>query len=313
MAQDKIVSIVVPVYNRRTTICRCLDAIANQDGIDRFTLIVVDNNSTDGTPETVRRWMAAHGNVDVLLMQEHEQGAARARNAGLEAVKTPYVMFFDSDDEMLQGHLSRLLDGIVAYPDADILGWDVMCELPNGKEYLTPYIPGRPLYNQIVNSIHSTERYAAKTGFVRRVGGWCDSLRGWDDYELGVRLVLGNPVAVKLREPSRRPLVKAYFTGESITGSSFATDPGKWEDALGLIEAEVRAAKPEALCWVGFRRAVLAGMYAREGAEAEALRLLKESVTDGFGKVKSRIVYHFTRIFGRGARYAAALFMKRGE
>lgn len=311
MTEEKLVSIVVPVYNRRATICRCLDAIAKQDGISRFTLVVVDNNSDDGTSETVGEWKEAHRHIDTVVLRETVQGASRARNTGLAAVTTPYVMFFDSDDEMLQGHLHRMLDGIAAHPEADILGWNVMCELPNGKEYLTPYIIGRQLYNQIVNSIHSTERYAVKTDYIRRVGGWSDTLRGWDDYELGVRLVLGSPVAVKLGEPSRRPLVKAYFTGESITGSSFSSDTGKWEEALDLIETEVRDVRPEALCWVGFRRAVLAGMYAREGANAEASRLLKKSVTDGFGNVKSRIIYYFTLTFGRGARYAAALFMKK--
>lgn len=306
---SKLVTIVMPVYNRENTVVRTLDSIGRQDAIDYFTLIVVDNASTDKSADAVMKWRSSNAQVDMKLVIESKKGAAVARNAGLSAVMTPYVMFFDSDDEMLSGHLRRLVEGITRYPDADILGWKSVCELPDKREYVAPYAVRRPLYNQLANSILSTEHYAVRTDFIRKIGGWCERLNGWDDYELGVRLVLAKPVMVKLPEPEQGPLVKAYFTGESITGNSFSAVPTKWEDALDIIEDELKAKRPEALGWVGFRRAVLAGMYEREGARDDARRLLSRSTASGFGFIAEKLSYHLTRMFGRGARYVASIFM----
>ena len=102
MMTENHASIVVPVYNRATAIVRCLDSIAMQRGVEAFSVIVVDNNSTDGSAAAVSAWHDAHSEIDLMQVTETRQGAAAARNKGLNMVTTPYVMFFDSDDEMRQ-------------------------------------------------------------------------------------------------------------------------------------------------------------------------------------------------------------------
>lgn len=309
MMTEKIVSIVVPVYNRAATIIRCLDSIAMQRGVDAFSVIVVDNNSTDGSQDEIKKWHERHKEIDLHLTDEQQQGAAAARNKGLSMAMTPYVMFFDSDDEMKQGHLERLVNGIKAHPEADILGWNMLYELPSGKNYLTKFITERPIYNHLTKVILATENYAVKTDFIRKAGGWDSRLRGWDDYELGLRMLLSEPVLVKLDNDDDEPLVCPRFTEDSITGRLFSTDPEKWEKALDLIEDELKAKCRDALCWVGFRRAVLAGMYKREGADAEAKRLLTTAPCKRFGRVKAMICYQITRFAGKGARHAASLML----
>ena len=309
MKTEKLATIIIPVYNREATIVRCLDSIANQREIDRFELILVDNNSTDNSVHEIREWIKRNSNLRTTLISEHIQSASAARNAGLDIASTPYVMFFDSDDEMLQGHLERLLNGLVQHPDADIFGWDIICQLPDMRWYKAPFKCNRPMFDHIVHSSLATQRFASKTQFFKSVGSWDSTLPGWDDLELGVRLVAAKPKMIKLNNPDDTPLVKTYFTSNSITGSSFSASPEKWEIALDRIEKTIRTKQPDKLYLVAFRRAALAGIYAREGAKSDARRLLKKATAKGFGKIKARAVYETARVFGRGTRLLASLLL----
>ena len=309
MMNETLVTIIVPVYNREATIIRCLDSIVNQRGIERFELILVDNNSTDNSVEEIKHWIKRNTKLKTKLIREHTQSAGAARNAGLKLVVTPYVMFFDSDDEMLQGHLERLLNGISQNPDADIIGWDTTCQLPDMRWYGASFKCDRPMYSHIINSSLATQRYATKTQFFKSAGGWNSTLPAWNDLELGVRLVSLKPKMVKLSDPPEGPLVKTYFTSNSITGSSFSATPDKWEAALDKIEGTIIKSFPNELYLVAFRRAVLAGIYAREGAKSDAKRLFKKATAIGFGKIKARAVYETARVFGRGTRLLASLLL----
>lgn len=288
---------------------RTLDSIAGQCVEDRIDLIVVDNNSTDGSVAAVARWHASHPEIDLTILSEPRPGAAVARNTGLAAVTTPYVMFFDSDDLMLPGHVKRAVEGVEEHPEADILGWDIDCQLPDGRFIRPRFVVENPIYNHLVFVILSTQRYMARTELVRRVGGWDADLKGWNDFELGVRLLSVRPNLVKIDKAGSRPLVIRYFTEESITGTMYSVKPDEWELSLDRIEMTLREKCPRALCWVGYRRAVLAALYAREGDKSDARRLLSMASCKGCGRLMTMAIYWFTRVFGRGSRVIASRFM----
>lgn len=300
MKEDKIAAIVIPVYNRESTIVRCLDSIAGQKGIDRFELIVVDNGSTDSSVETMQIWKADHPDVAVQLLHQSRRGACAARNRGLESVTEPYTLFFDSDDEMLPGHLARLLTAINKHPDTEVFGWDITCELRDGRLYRAPFISDDALFNHLRVTTFATQRFAVRTELVRSAGGWDEDLAGWNDYEFGTRLLLLSPKIMKL-EDTDRPLVMTYFTEDSITGRSFSPTPQKWENSLDGIEELLSINRPDLLKVVAFRRAILAGIYAKEGAHDDSRRLLAKAIAPGFGRAKAVFCHTVIRTLGRGA------------
>ncbi|MDE6511022.1 MAG: glycosyltransferase family 2 protein, partial [Muribaculaceae bacterium] len=97
-------TVVVPVFNRALLIRRCLDSIYGQT-YRPLSVIVVDNASTDSTFSEVEAWIEAHveEGFSIRLLSEERQGAAYARQKGLEHTLTDKVMFFDSDDVMRPG------------------------------------------------------------------------------------------------------------------------------------------------------------------------------------------------------------------
>lgn len=110
------ISVIVPLYNRERYITQCLDSILSQDFSGDLQVIVVDDGSTDESIQLVRKY----GEKVRLIEKDsncHEQGAAAARNRGLDAVECEFVAFLDSDDYYLEGYLRRMVAELLANPD----------------------------------------------------------------------------------------------------------------------------------------------------------------------------------------------------
>ena len=98
-----LVTVVVPAFNRARTIQAALKSIQAQSRAEWQT-IVVDDGSHDGTPDTVLQLAREDGRIS-LLRHEYNRGAQAARNTGIQAAKTLWVAFLDSDDQWLPNSL----------------------------------------------------------------------------------------------------------------------------------------------------------------------------------------------------------------
>ncbi len=101
------ISVIVPNYNGSRTIGRCLEALF-ASSYDNFEVVVVDDCSTDGSPEIIRRFPCK----PVLLHQR--SGASRARNVGAQNSSGEVLFFIDSDCMVQRDTLSRVSRAVVA-------------------------------------------------------------------------------------------------------------------------------------------------------------------------------------------------------
>ena len=102
------VSVVVPVLNGEDTVRDCLVSLLATDyPEERYEIVVVDNGSTDGTREIVRR-------LPVRYVTEPERGLSHARNRGVEATDGDVVAFIDCDCFASTRWLSELVEGLEA-------------------------------------------------------------------------------------------------------------------------------------------------------------------------------------------------------
>lgn len=100
-------SVIVPFYNVQTyapDTLRSLRANARED----FEFILVDDCSTDGTADMLRR---AQEEIPGVVVRRHQQngGLATARNTGLDAARGEYLAFLDGDDWLAPGYYAELL------------------------------------------------------------------------------------------------------------------------------------------------------------------------------------------------------------
>jgi glycosyltransferase involved in cell wall biosynthesis len=94
MADAPLVSVIVPVRNRRELLRQTLDALAAQEFTD-FEVIVVDDGSTDGSAEEAERDAAA--GRDVRVVPGTGEGAVTARQLGVKEARGDILAFTDSD------------------------------------------------------------------------------------------------------------------------------------------------------------------------------------------------------------------------
>ncbi|MBQ1298826.1 glycosyltransferase family 2 protein [Candidatus Saccharibacteria bacterium] len=103
------VSVIVPVYNGEKTIGQCLDSLVEQSH-KKIKIICVDDGSTDGTSEILNRYRKKYRRVQII--NQKNGGRSLARNTGLKAVKTKYVMFCDSDDWYEKNMCENMIDAM---------------------------------------------------------------------------------------------------------------------------------------------------------------------------------------------------------
>lgn len=300
-------SIVIPVKDRENLILRCLDSVYNQS-YRPIRLIVVDNDSKDNTVAAVEEWKAKHESDDftVTILSEQRPGAAAARNRGLLEVDTDYMMFFDSDDVMLPELSITVMEAFDRDKKLDMVYWRTA--VVNEREEVIPkrFAKFDLIRRQIYNGILSTQAFAVRTSFLKRCGGWNASLRVWDDWELGFRLLL-NEVNIK---GVFRVLTHIYPQKVSITGINHYSKAGLWEKAIEECEKDVDklsegSFRDRLLDMLIYRRINLAALYSREGATELGEELFKKTIASShlsvWRKKLARFIYNYTRRGGRAA------------
>lgn len=118
------ISIIVPVYNSKNTIKRCIDSILSQSFSD-FELILIDDGSIDKSAYICDEYKKSDNRVIVVHNTNH--GVSFTRNTGLELAKGEYITFIDSDDYVEEDYLKNLFNPqfdftVCGYTTVDNLG-----------------------------------------------------------------------------------------------------------------------------------------------------------------------------------------------
>lgn len=128
------ISVVIPTYNRSTTIKRALDSVFRQS-IGKIEIIVVDDASTDNTEEIINELSKTHPELSYYKFSKNK-GACAARNKGIELAKTNYVTFLDSDDEWHPNKI-EIQGSFLEKNDYDVVICSVL-RIEKGKEVIYP-------------------------------------------------------------------------------------------------------------------------------------------------------------------------------
>ncbi len=107
---NKLISIIVPVYNTEKYIEACLRSIKEQSYRD-FEVIIVDNNSSDDSLRLIKKEIKGHKQFS--LLSEKKAGQGNARNAGLRRAKGELICFVDSDDLIAKDYLKWLYESMM--------------------------------------------------------------------------------------------------------------------------------------------------------------------------------------------------------
>lgn len=118
-------SVIVCCFNSSTRIAPTLDHLRRQDFSepDGFEIIVVDNNSTDGTTAVARTaWDSSPCTIPFKVVSETRQGLSYARERGLAEARAGFVVFVDDDNWLAPDYLARMLRLMRVHPRAALIG-----------------------------------------------------------------------------------------------------------------------------------------------------------------------------------------------
>ena len=158
--------VVIPTYNRKGLLQKTLESFAAAEVPDHLdvSLIVCDNNSTDGTPEVARE-AAASSPLPVRYVLATGQGSSSARNAGVLAGTSDLIGFVDDDEEVEPDWL-MVIAREFADPSIDFIGGPY---LPNWVQPAPDWLP--PGFHSVIGAIPPKPRESFATFPGNLMGG----------------------------------------------------------------------------------------------------------------------------------------------
>jgi glycosyltransferase involved in cell wall biosynthesis len=209
--------------NRADTIVVAVNSVLAQSFAD-LEVIVVDDGSTDGTPEIVKAIQDSRLRV---IVHPENRGVSAARNTGIKAALAPWIAFQDSDDEWLPAKLERQMARIAQQGPHCVGGYCGMIIVGSaalgGEGPATErYHPGPEfdpregdiLQSLLRDSLISTQTLVARRDLLLEIGGFDEALPALVDWDCVLRLARRGPFAFV-----DEPLVRQYFSQNSITRS----------------------------------------------------------------------------------------------
>ena len=225
---DYRVSVVIPNYNNADYIEDCIVSIENQT-YPIEEIIVVDDCSKDNSLEVLDKLAKEYDNLQVIALKENG-GVSHARNTGLAAVKTPYVIFIDGDDIYLNSDkIKNEMALVKKYKEEfgkDIAAYSRTWYLTRdgvpyeGYRYRYKHYNQGNIFKRIVTDKYAftiMRDYCFSAEYLRRVNGYDEKSCLWEDKD----------VILKLSKE-----IEFYYTGEIGTGyrqtqSGLSSKPAK--------------------------------------------------------------------------------------
>ena len=267
------ITICIPVFNREEIVKRTLESVKAQT-YRPLRVILVDNNSSDGTLSTLQEWKEANQaeNFMIDVLVQPIPGACAARNLALDNVESDWTLFFDSDDTMPSNHIETIVDFINSPRGrkADVIGWSRRIHFQDGTSVEKSFTTRNPLFNNIAHASFATQGYLAKTELFRKAGKWNKVLKRGQDIELGNRLLRLKPKLAFIEnhyvdvfdQPesiSNKQSVHSLIESFEIIRSNFPNKKRHWVDLQILLR--VALAERKRGVSIGYKHEIFARVH----------------------------------------------------
>lgn len=222
---EKLVSIIMPTYNRAHVIPRAIKSVLKQT-YQNWELLIIDDGSADNTEQVI---MAIDDSRICYVKLPENKGACYARNRGLERAKGEYIAFLDSDNVWMKNYLEERIKTLESSP-AKVGGvFGSFMQMCKGKQTVKfppeEYAKGirdnkshRALVKQMLfDNVIDTNTIVLKRKCVGKVSGFNDNLKRLQDWEYFFRVLCFSGYRLIFRDDC---LVRNYIQKDSITRKS---------------------------------------------------------------------------------------------
>lgn len=288
MERAPLVTVVIPAFNAEATVARTLQSVLAQT-FEHLEVLVVDDGSTDSTPQIVRD--LARGDARIRVLRQENGGVARARNLGIRSARGAYVAPVDADDLWHPTKIEKQMAVLLAADPATAF---VYCasRIIDEEDRIVGQPPsyrfrGWVLHRHVVvNFVGNGSALLMRRAAVLECGGYDASLR-----DRGLQGAEDSLLQLQLATRYRVEVVPEYLVGYRRTAGAMSENVERMARSYITARAQVRGQCEHvpgwAFAWGVAPYVASCGLRAaRRGQFAASIRLLAEGLRlDAVGTV----------------------------
>ena len=183
-----MISVVIPAYNEEKTIGASLESLIRQTTKEPFEVIVVDNNSTDGT---VKKAQEYKNKLHLRIVHERRKGRGPARAAGFDAANGDIILSTDADTYVPPNWIEKITQPFINPEIVAVTGTSKIsdCSFITNQLYNIAQPSVMVGYSLIFRHFWlSGFSFAIRKGAYRKSGGFSKRLNGFEDTDLGFKV-----------------------------------------------------------------------------------------------------------------------------
>ena len=186
------ISVVIPLYNKEQEVERALRSVVEQS-LTVGEIIVVNDGSTDNSRAIVERFITAHPEANIRLINQENSGVSAARNRGIKEAVGDYIALLDGDDWWLSNYIAEVCRMMEYYPDADAYStaFDIVTDkslaraaVPTTEGYIDPAKEALQRRYPIIPSTATLRR-----SMLMECGGFPEGMRIGEDQWLWAKMM----------------------------------------------------------------------------------------------------------------------------
>jgi glycosyltransferase involved in cell wall biosynthesis len=219
-------AVVIPCYNVEKYLRTAVESVLSQDyPVDE--IILVDNNSVDGTHELMESLAQQYSKI--RLMVQKEKGAPAARNMGWRAARSEYIHFLDADDYLLPMSLKKKMKVLIEQDVEFLVNGHIR---RNDKGELFDFQADSDLFKGLFTGrIGGSSSNIIRRALLEKIGGWNESLSSSQEMTLFFEILKTKPKAAVVAESLSIILERE--------GQISKSDPGPRWKLLILLRSEI--------------------------------------------------------------------------
>jgi glycosyltransferase involved in cell wall biosynthesis len=239
-APPPLVSVVMPVYNRKEYTALALESILRQTFSD-FEFLIVDDGSVDGSADVIAHYQTLDSRIQVYR-HEQNRGLVEALNTGCTHAQGRYIAIMHSDDISLLQRLEQQVAYLETHPSIALLGTGIQYinseGVPFGEE-IYPSMPGFARWNLFFYNSLAHPTVMMRRALIEPLGFYQHGAPGVEDFDLWIR-------ATREHDLASLPVVLLQYrqwdnniTAHHHTGMMHASVEINHQAAVGLLGHEV--------------------------------------------------------------------------
>jgi cellulose synthase/poly-beta-1,6-N-acetylglucosamine synthase-like glycosyltransferase len=266
--EKKKVSVIIPFFNAEKTLTFCLNAVCHQAAAPD-EIILVDNNSGDGSKEIVNSFIKAFRHLKISYVTEKTPGPSAARNKGAFVSRGEWLLFLDSDCVPSQDYISEMLFHFEENEIGAVAGCIHPFPPSNPVQktlslFSLPENPKEAVYDEtsITQGLYPTANLAVRKSVFFAVGGFNLSLRYGEDHDFCFRVyragykikVVKNAVVRHIHRRNLKGLIlQSFWAGAVHPYDLKHFSPGSIIVSLPFIQVNIP--KPSVFIWIDLNQA----------------------------------------------------------